>query len=374
MAAAGPPCVKCGWTLRWFPPRFAWVCDRCRRVYPSGPPAGAAHAAAAPVYAPAPVPAGPPPTGVAAIRARAHGPNSGLAAHAPAPGGTVRTGWRPSRKVLVGGWLAAIAVGGVVIALQLSGGDGEGGSGAVARSRDELVRRAVGALATHDAAALIALSDYDGLRDRMLSCDDPAQAAKLGADNRDHLERSLREEIDRTRDAVIALVDADPDGTGDDDVGTNVLTKGDSAGDGCTFKTDARFHDVKFKVSVTTGGATTTQDGSLLAIELAGVWHLLGPPRITGELGALDCESSVNAAMNVSRADLLKVPGMTASKLARLTDVIADRCITDVWPDSVRRCLGTAAYKTAVDACLDELPANQVTLIAEAILRAADEP
>src|SRR5688572_17339082 len=351
MAAAGPPCVKCGWTLRWFPPRFAWVCDRCRRVYPSGPPAGAVRAAAVPAIA------GPAPTGAAAIHAPAQGPNSGprpgAAAYAPAPGGTVRTRWRASRKILVGGWLAAIAVGGVVIALQLSGGDGKGGGG-VARSRDELVRRAVDALAAHDAAALIALSDYDGLRDRMLRCDDPTQAAKLGDDNRTHLERSLREEIDRTRDAVIALADADPAGDADDDFGPNVLTKGDSAGDGCTFKTDARFHDVKFKVSVTTGGATAIQEGSLLAIELAGVWHLLGPPRISGELGALDCETSVGAAMNVSRADLLKVPGMTSSKLARLTDVIADRCITDAWPDSVRRCLGTAAYKTAVDACLEE--------------------
>lgn len=364
MATAGPPCARCGWVLRWFPPKFAWVCDRCRAIYPASPPA-AAPSPPSPLSPGAAFRAGRP--AVAAIGAAAP---PVLAAPGAVPFAATRLHAagraRPRRRVRLGLAIAGVAVA-VAAAWWLVAGSAE--EHRAPRDREELVRSAVAALAAHDAKALLRLSDYDALQARMLDCDADDKARDRQHDNKESLRKTFEDEVERTKDTELAFVAISPP-SGDDKA--MPLHRGDNAGDDCKFKVDAEFNDINFTVKVRARGREIVQKASLIAIHLDGAWHLLGPPRIEGEIGEIDCAGAVKAALAVAKDELLKVPRMTGDKLEKLETSLAERCKLYSWDEEVRTCLDGAAFAGSLEGCLGLLPSSELTAVTDEISRIAD--
>jgi hypothetical protein len=360
MATQGPPCARCGWTLRWHQPQFAWVCDSCRVVYPSAPAPGPRAVA--------------PRRGRhrAAIGVEAADPNAPFAgSHLPAAA-RGRGAFRPRPMTLVAIGAAAVAAVVVVVVFVVNSDDG---SANAPKSRDELIKRSVEALAAHDTKALMRLVDYDTLRERMLDCDGSAESEERGRKNAEEMRSSMQAEVDRTFSYDLELDEIEPDKS-DDPFGVpkaTPLKRGDNAGDGCRFKVDADFHDLKFTIKVKSRGTTHRQEASMMAIELGGQWHLLGPPRIAGEIGVVECDTAVKHAIELTKPDLLKMPRMTDTKIDSLELTLTERCRMDSWSQDIRSCIGDARYATSLEGCLAKLSPTELTSVTDAISRAADE-
>jgi hypothetical protein len=358
--------------LRWFQPQFAWVCDRCRSIYASSPQPGAMRTVLVPATAvAAPGAAGavglaPPPAGVLVgggmIAARPNRPAFAL----------------PSRRVmlLVGGAAGLIIASLLVWFLVL----GKKTATGAAKDRDELVTRAVAALAAHDADALMSLSDYESLRETMLDCEDSDRARRDRERNRREMQENFEKEIERTRKATLELGSLerakDPDDSYNSysynaDAPTR-LSRGDSAGDDCRFKVEAAFHNIEFTIKVTVDGKTREQPATLMALEVEDQWHLISPPRIEGELGTSDCRGAVANAMKLSRDEMLKLPNMTETKLDSLKYDITDLCEEDRWEEDVRMCLSDALISSAVESCMRKLSSSQMSNVTSKIMRAAE--
>lgn len=371
MVMAGPPCARCGWTLRWFQPQFAWVCDRCRSIFPSGPPR-----AAAPAAYPAPAAYAAP----AAYPAPAGHPLAG-----PSPGmvGAGYSGARPRKPFKLPSKTAMIAGGSVAVAVIVAlvvwrfvlAGSSSGGPGS---SREDLIRRAVAALAAHDADQMMSLADYDSLRDRMLKCEDTDHAKRDRDRNKRELQENFEKEVERTKKVEIKLGSLKKDDDGGWGYGGSGydrptrLEKGEDAGDDCKFKIDAAFHNIDFTVKVTVGDRTHEQDVSMMALEVDGSWYLISPPRIEGEIGTSDCKTAVDTAMKLSKDEMMKLPNMTESKLDSLTTDIAELCDLDHWEEDVRTCLSEAMVSNAVEACMRKLSSSQQSNVTDKIMRATE--
>ncbi|HTL38022.1 MAG TPA: hypothetical protein VL326_33050 [Kofleriaceae bacterium] len=115
----GPPCRACGWTLRWAPEQNAWMCDRCRSVFPAqGAPAPA------PQMQPPQQPYGQPPQQPYGQPPFGQQPPPGYGpGHAMPP---------PARKGGSKLWIVGtvlVVIGGIVALALAQGGKGSGGKG-----------------------------------------------------------------------------------------------------------------------------------------------------------------------------------------------------------------------------------------------------
>jgi hypothetical protein len=318
--------------MRWFQPQYAWVCDRCRGIYPAAVPGAAAPAAHARVVRP-------------------------------------RPGLTLSRTQLIALAVVGVVISGGIAAYMLVGrGASHGGP---ARSRDELVRRLVGALNAHDLDAALALADYDGLKRQAMDCSDgdPDELERDAARIRD----SFKTEIDRTRGVEIALARLDRAEPGDGDSKPLTLDKGDTAGNGCKFTADVELHTIKFSVSVTRDGDTREKDLEMYALVVGGEWHVLSMPSgldvVSGGGAPPDCWESVRNAMAKSRDDMLKMSSMTESKLDDVKYAMSELCQIDGWSTEALRCLTDADDGSDVEACMRKLTATQMSAVTDKLVK-----
>jgi len=370
--------------LRWFQPQFSWVCDRCKSIYPSGPPRAAAAPAAIPYPAAGaaaiPYPAGTPAMAYAGPAGTAVAPPVGMVGAGFVAARPRKPLKLPSKGVMIAIGAAAVAVIAAVIVWKvLLSGSSSGGPGS---SREDLVKRAVAALAAHDADQLMGLADYDNLRDKMLKCEDTDHAKRDRDRNKRELQENFEKEVERTKKVTIKMGSVDKDRGGRDDDGWGYggstyerptrLSKGEDAGDDCKFKVNAAFHNIEFTVKVTVDDKTREQDASLMALEVDGGWYLISPPRIEGEVGTNDCRTAVGNAMKLAKDDMLKLPNMTEAKIDSLKFDITELCEQDHWDEDIRGCLAESMVSNAIETCMRKLSSSQQSAVTDKIMRASE--
>lgn len=327
--------------MRWFQPQFAWVCDRCRGIYPAAAPGTSAPAQARVVR--------------------------------PRPAVTL------SRTQVVALAVGALVIAGGVAAYMLIGRGGSSHGGA-ARSRDELVRRLVSAFNAHDLDAALALADYDGLKRQAMDCED-GEDDQLDRDE-ERIRDGFKTEIDRTRGMKIEVARINRSEPGDGDDKPLTLDKGDTAGNGCKFTTDVELHTIKFSVKVrTVDDETHEKDLEMYALVVGGEWHVLSPPTGLDSLEGLrgvapaDCWEAVRNAMAKSRDDMLKMSRMTESKLDDVKYAMSELCRVDGWSNDALTCLTDAHDQSDVEGCMRKLTAAQMSAVTDKLVKiVGDDP
>ena len=64
--------------------------------------------------------------------------------------------------------------------------------------------------------------------------------------------------------------------------------------------------------------------------------------------GGADCDKAIDHSMELSKAEMSKMPGVDDKMLAKMRDLGVTRCKEDGWPDEARKCMVDA--KTMADA------------------------
>lgn len=304
-------CRACGWNLRWAAEQNAWVCDRCRAVYPAqgaapqapqqgygqppqqgygqqpgygqppqaygqppqqgygqppqayGQPPQQSYGQPPQQYGQPPQQYGQPPYGQPPGQPIPSVPMGQPASPHPRPAGT------SSKKGLFIGLAALVLVGaGVGIFFVLRGGGG-GGVG----SRDDLVKATVAALSKGDADALFKLGDPSSL-EKFMEC------KKEGGDTKSELEEKTKELRDMDKELAsktkglkidIVKIDEKPPSLDENGKNRHAYEKGAKLGPDCTAKTSMVEH--KVEVTLKVGGADTTMRMEML--EAGGGWYLV---------------------------------------------------------------------------------------------------
>ena len=72
-----------------------------------------------------------------------------------------------------------------------------------------------------------------------------------------------------------------------------------------------------------------------------------------------DCETAINHSMELSKADMAKMPGMDDKLIAKMKGIGVERCKEDKWPEDVVKCMTDAKAETDAQACYGKLPHDQ---------------
>lgn len=283
-------CRACGWNLRWAAEQNAWVCDRCRAVYPPAPQAQQPQAYGLPQqsygqqqqgYGQPPQGYGQPQQGYGQPQQsygqqpqqsygqqpqQAYGqpiPAQPIPGHAPQASGP-----KSSNKGLFLGLAALVLVGGGVgIFFALRGAGGGAGS------RDDLVKATVAALASGDADALFKLGDPAALEKLMECKKEGGDTASELAEQAKELRESDKALAGKTKGFKLDIVKIDERPPSLDENGKNrhAYEKGAKLGPDCTAKVSMVEH--KVEVTLKVGGADTTMRMEML--EAGGGWYLV---------------------------------------------------------------------------------------------------
>jgi len=72
-----------------------------------------------------------------------------------------------------------------------------------------------------------------------------------------------------------------------------------------------------------------------------------------------DCDKAINNSMELSKADMAKMPGMDDKMMAKMKDVGIQHCKDDKWPDDAVKCMSDAKSETDAQACYGKLSKDQ---------------
>lgn len=72
-----------------------------------------------------------------------------------------------------------------------------------------------------------------------------------------------------------------------------------------------------------------------------------------------DCDKAINNSMELSKADMAKMPGMDDKMMAKMKDVGIQHCKDDKWPDDAVKCMSDAKSETDAQACYGKLSHDQ---------------
>jgi len=72
-----------------------------------------------------------------------------------------------------------------------------------------------------------------------------------------------------------------------------------------------------------------------------------------------DCETAISHSMELSKADMAKMPGMDEKVLAKLKSMGVQHCKDDKWSDEVIKCMTDAKSEMDSQACYGKLPHEQ---------------
>ena len=72
-----------------------------------------------------------------------------------------------------------------------------------------------------------------------------------------------------------------------------------------------------------------------------------------------DCDKAISHSMELSKANMSKMPGMDDKMLAKLKDVATTRCKEDKWSDDVLKCMSDAKTEPDAQACYGKMPKDQ---------------
>ncbi len=72
-----------------------------------------------------------------------------------------------------------------------------------------------------------------------------------------------------------------------------------------------------------------------------------------------DCAKAINNSMELSKADMSKMPGMDDKMMEKMKDLGMQHCKDDKWSDDVLKCMSDAKTETDAQACYGKLPHDQ---------------
>jgi hypothetical protein len=72
-----------------------------------------------------------------------------------------------------------------------------------------------------------------------------------------------------------------------------------------------------------------------------------------------DCAKAIDKSMELSKADMQKMPGMDDKLLQKLKDVGLQHCKDDKWSDEARACMSDAKTEVESQACYNKLSHEQ---------------
>ncbi len=87
-----------------------------------------------------------------------------------------------------------------------------------------------------------------------------------------------------------------------------------------------------------------------------------------------DCTRAIDHSMELSKADMMKMPGMDDKMLAQMRDVGIQHCKADKWPAEVLTCMSDAKTKADAQACYGKLTQEQQDNMNQAAMKLRPAP
>jgi hypothetical protein len=75
--------------------------------------------------------------------------------------------------------------------------------------------------------------------------------------------------------------------------------------------------------------------------------------------GGADCDKAIAHSMELSKADMAKMPGVDDKMLQKMKDLGLDHCKADKWSEEVLKCMADAKTETDSQACYGKLTPEQ---------------
>jgi len=83
-----------------------------------------------------------------------------------------------------------------------------------------------------------------------------------------------------------------------------------------------------------------------------------------------DCTAAIDHSMELSKADMSKMPGMDDKMMAKLKDVAVSHCKDDKWPAEALKCMTDAKTESDAQACYGKLSQDQQQKMNQAMMDA----
>jgi hypothetical protein len=90
--------------------------------------------------------------------------------------------------------------------------------------------------------------------------------------------------------------------------------------------------------------------------------------------GAADCEKAIDHSMELSKADMAKMPGMDDKTMTKMRDLGLQHCKDDKWSDEVVKCMIDAKTETEGQGCYNKLSKDQQDKMNKAVMEMAPPP
>jgi len=83
-----------------------------------------------------------------------------------------------------------------------------------------------------------------------------------------------------------------------------------------------------------------------------------------------DCTAAIDHSMELSKADMSKMPGMDDKMMGKLKDVAVSHCKDDKWPAEALKCMTDAKTESDAQACYGKLSQDQQQKMNQAMMDA----
>jgi hypothetical protein len=90
--------------------------------------------------------------------------------------------------------------------------------------------------------------------------------------------------------------------------------------------------------------------------------------------GGADCDKALDRSMELSKAELSKMPGVDDKMLGKMRDVGVTHCKDDKWSDDVRNCMVNAKTMADSQGCYGKLSQEQQDKMNKAAMELAAPP
>jgi hypothetical protein len=90
--------------------------------------------------------------------------------------------------------------------------------------------------------------------------------------------------------------------------------------------------------------------------------------------GGADCDQAINHSMELSKAEMSKMPGVDEAMMGKMKDVGIQHCKDDKWSDEARKCMVDAKTMADAQGCYGKLTQDQRDKMNKAAMELAPAP
>lgn len=109
------------------------------------------------------------------------------------------------------------------------------------------------------------------------------------------------------------------------------------------------------------------------SIVLVGVLAL-GGVGCKKKAGGADCDKAIHHSMELSKAEMSKMPGVDDKMMAKMVDVGIEHCNADKWSDDAKKCMADAKTMADAQGCYGKLTQEQRDKMNKAAMELATPP